>query len=270
MKHLSRARHLNEDDLVLHYYGERVPEAGEHLRGCAECRARFETLSAALRAVQSPLVPAAGSDYAAKVWGSIRARLESEAPKRRTFWSPRYAWAAGALTAAALVLIAFFAGRHYPASAPNAPTQAQSNAPSPAPSSATRDRVLLVALGDHLDRSQMLLIELTHAPTAKDVSIAPEQKRVGDLIAANRLYRQAALRNGDDKTAAVLDELERFLIEVAHRPSDLTEAQTERLRQQVESQGLLFKVRVIDSKVKKQFRAGAPAATSASTQRPTI
>ena len=39
--------HYSDDDLVLVYYGEpdQPPDAGEHLRSCPECDARYQQLT---------------------------------------------------------------------------------------------------------------------------------------------------------------------------------------------------------------------------------
>jgi hypothetical protein len=138
--------------------------------------------------------------------------------------------------------VAFVAGRH-------------SSAPSPAPAAAderVRERILLVAVGDHLERSQMLLIELANAPRGRAADIGIEQGWAQELVGANRLYRQAALRAGEPAVAGVLDELERLLVEVAHAPEQLRPAQLEKLQRRIEARGLLFKVRVLESRVRQQ------------------
>jgi CTP:molybdopterin cytidylyltransferase MocA len=122
-------------------------------------------------------------------------------------------------------------------------------------SAQVRERILLVAVGDHLDRSQMVLLELVNSkPQGDQVDISEEQQRAQDLIASNRLYRQTASRSGDPGVATVLDELERVLLEVAHSPSRLSTQEFEELRQRVEAQGILFKVRVIDSRLQQEER----------------
>jgi len=56
--------------------------------------------------------------------------------------------------------------------------------------------------------------------------------------------------------------LERVLVEVARGPSELEPAELESLRKRIESQGILFKVKVLGSKVRDEQRpqrAEAPA-----------
>lgn len=247
--------HLSHDELILHFYGEPVAGAARHMAGCAQCRAQFEELSRLLKAVSAPAVPERPGDYGTVVWNRIRAHLP-EASARRPWWQLPQRW--GAIAAVAtLVIVAFLAGRFYPGSKSPAPQ-------STASAQQVRERVLLLALGDHLDRSQMLLVELTHAPSGGD-----ERQRADDLIAANRLYRQTAQNIGDTSTAAVLDELERVLVDIAHQPTPLNEAQLQEIQRRIESQGLLFKVRVVQSNVQSQIRPNQPK-DNPSTSRPTI
>jgi hypothetical protein len=139
-----------------------------------------------------------------------------------------------------LLIGAFLAGRYW---------QQRQSPPLAALPPQARERILLVAVGDHLDRSQMLLIELEHADGKGPVDIAPEKKRAEDLVASNRLYRIAAARAGDAGLETVLDELERTLLQIAHSPSELTLAELVRMQRRTEAQGILFKIRVIRSQV---------------------
>ena len=86
------------------------------------------------------------------------------------------------------------------------------------------------------------------------VDISAERERAEDLVAANRLYRLTAERAGEAGVANLLDELERTLIEIAHSPSKLSSPEFEDLRRRVEAQGILFKVRVVDSQVHERER----------------
>jgi hypothetical protein len=101
----------------------------------------------------------------------------------------------------------------------------------------------------------MMLVELANAEAGKGgLDITEEQERARDLLEANRLYRQSAKRAGDPAVAAVLDELERVLIEIANSPSDLSQQRLAELQQQIQDQGILFKVRVIGSKVRSNTK----------------
>jgi hypothetical protein len=242
--------HPTEEEMVLLYYRELEDDAvlREHLDECEACRRAYAGLAASLDSIAAPEAPERAENYGALLWQRLRPRMAAE-PKpsfwRWLFAPPRWA-AAGAV--AVLVMAAFFAGRFWPAH------------PSVATGAKVRERILLVAVGDHLDRSQMVLLELVNSRPEPEMDIAAERQRAQDLVAANRLYRQAALRDGDARVASVLDDLERTLLEIAHSPARLSSAEFEELRQRVEAQGILFKVRVIDSQVRrKAAQPSAPA-----------
>jgi hypothetical protein len=149
---------------------------------------------------------------------------------------------------AALLVGAFLAGRYWP------PRSAPAVAAIPAQ---VRERILLVAVGEHLDRSEMLLVELVHAEGPDSLNIAQERQRAQDLVASNRIYRQTALHAGETGLAEVLDELERVLLQIEHSPSSLSQAQLEEIQRRIEAQGILFKVRVIGSQVREKEKASA-------------
>jgi len=230
--------HATEEQLVLLYYGE-AQDSGEieqHLAGCEECRAGYRALQAVLNTVDSAPVPERGPDYGQAVWRRIEKRLQ----RRRSFrWTQWWIWTPAL---AGLLLAAFLAGRF---SRPVAPATASA--------SQVRERILLVAVGDHLERSQIVLAELSNAPEGKgDIDISDERQRAEELLDDNRLYRQTAGTTGDAAVANVLDDLERVLIEIAHSPSEISNDRLEDLQREIRDRGLLFKVRVLGSQVREQ------------------
>jgi hypothetical protein len=142
------------------------------------------------------------------------------------------------------MVTAFIAGRLYPRH--NQPAQMAAADPQ------AGERVLMVAVGDYLERSQMVLIELSNANPNGSMDISAEQERAGDLVTETRLYRQTAARTGDTRITGVLDELERVLVDITHAPSQMTPGQLEELRQRLEAEGILFKIRVLGSNVRNQ------------------
>ncbi|HTK94091.1 MAG TPA: zf-HC2 domain-containing protein [Terriglobales bacterium] len=247
---MTTMEHLSEERLVAHHYGDESAreraQAEQHLAACPDCARQMAELASLLGAVQAPEEPARSESYGTEVWNRIRAHLP-EQPERRSWFGWPQRWAvAGAV--AVLVVAAFLVGRYV-----QSPTPGPNVAQQPAPEK-VRERVLLVALGDHLEKSQMVLIEIANAPTTGPLDISAEQQRAEDLVDASRLYRQAAQSNGDANTAKVLDELERTLLDIAHSPSQLDQGELKRIQQRIESQGLIFKVRVIGAKVKQEQR----------------
>ncbi len=115
-----------------------------------------------------------------------------------------------------------------------------------------RERVLLSALGDHFDRTGAMLVELASTAPGERVSIAAEQQRAGDLLAATRLYRRAAVDAGDANVAEVLELLQRILVEVTGSPSELSAFELRALQHRIETQELLFKLRIASSAVRNR------------------
>ncbi len=124
--------------------------------------------------------------------------------------------------------------------------------------------MLLVAVGEHLERSQMVLIELVNAPADERMNVKAQRAVADELVSANRLYRQTAVRSGEDSLVAVLEELERVLVEVAAGPDALAPQDVAELQRRIEARGLLFKVRVVGSQVRERERELAPRNVSSS------
>ena len=202
-------------------------------------------MQAALEAVSELDAPERGADYGAEVWTRLRLEERSKVKRRWMGWRT-LVWVPAM---AAIAIAAFLAGRYWPR--PDA-------GGAMAKAGAVRERVLMVAVGDHLDRSQVVLAELTHAPSdGGHVDISSERRTAEDLLDDNRLYRQTARTAGDGALASVLDDLERVLVEIANGPSDISARHLEELQRRIEAEGLLFKVRVVGSQVRQRERPAA-------------
>jgi hypothetical protein len=241
--------HISEDQLVLFYYGESAEAAAieNHLSGCESCRAELRALQLVLNTVDSAPVPERSADYGKAVWKRLDPSLA--APRRRRRIRQWWIWAP---VMAALLLGAFLAGSLWQRGGVFSAATDQKEAKNQN-NQQIRERILLVAVGNHLERSQMVLAELDNAPDGKGkLDISGEQRMAEDLLDDNRLYRQTARTTGDNSMASVLDDLERVLLEIAHSPSEISAEQLDDLRQQIESRGLLFKVRVLGSDARNQ------------------
>ena len=122
-----------------------------------------------------------------------------------------------------------------------------------------RERILLLAVGEHLERSQVLLVELSNAGPGAELDVDAARETAEDLVTANRVYRASAQQAGDAGVASVLAELERVLVEVAHQGPDASAKELDRIRKRIEDRGLLFKVRVIESQVRERGNDGRTA-----------
>jgi hypothetical protein len=265
-------KHPNEEELIAYHDGDVAQREvfGTHMKECAECKAELDRIDAVLAALDAMPIPDPGEDYGQRVWRQISPRL----PQTRARWwqfgggrqnvrrdatlgwlEPRR-WAA--LSAiAALVIVAFLVGRFTKNRVTPPPTVADAS------TGTVRERVLVMAVGEHLGKSEMVLVELTNAlpdgsasgksgANAKQVDISTEQRRAEHLLEENRLYRQTALEQGDAGLASVLDELERVLLDVAHSPKEVSGAQLETIRERIAAKGILFKVRVVGKELQQR------------------
>jgi hypothetical protein len=248
-------KHLKEEELIAYREGvaEQRATVSEHLAACKECRGELERIEAVLAALDTLPVPDPGEDYGRHVWQRIAPRL-AEKPARwwQAWLEPRRLAAAGGVVV--MIVAAFVAGRF----------SKRGNAPDNlANQDQVRERVLVVAVGEHLGHSERMLVELSNAapnsPKQREVNISAEQRRAEDLLEENRMYRQTALQEGDAGLASVLDELERVLLDVAHSPEEVTPAQLEAIQKKIEAHGILFKVRVVNKELRQRQEVTKPA-----------
>lgn len=228
--------HLSSEQLVEVYYGEMDSALREHLKVCSQCAEDYRLWEESLSAIRQMPVPEPEAGYENQVW----ARLAPQLPRRRTLANSLFRPWTFAPAFIASLAIAFLAGML---------TQEHRH-PSVIPAQA-RERVLLISLGDHLERSQMLLTELLNtSPGSSDLT--EERRRARDLLARNRLLRQASVRAGDAARSALLDDLERILLDVANSPPDLSKDELQLLQARIKHEGLLFKVRITSAGVRHE------------------
>jgi hypothetical protein len=233
--------HLSEEQIVLHCYGDADDPAfvTQHLRECGECRRRFESVQELLRHVEPIEAPEPAALFEEKTWLRIRDRLPRGFGLQQWIFGPAGRWAVAA-AAVLLLTAAFLAGRFWPRPGPTATARNIANP----------QRVVLVAVGDHLERSQMLLVEIMNGD--RD-TLADEQKEARELLDSNYLYQASAQRVGDPGIAHLLDELGPVLTEIANSPSQFSPEELSQIRSRIQSDGLLFKVRVVGSEVNSRL-----------------
>ena len=64
--------------------------------------------------------------------------------------------------------------------------------------------------------------------------------------------RQSLADQGESATLSLLDEVERFTLEVANAPERASPEEINALRQRIDSGSLLFKVRIIESNLRTE------------------
>ncbi len=261
--------HCTDEDLTLYYYGEGRRRAAieRHLEVCAACAALYREIAGTLAMINAIDAPERSDQYGLEVWQRIRHQLPEREDTRLAgfvrfaglgrlvgFGFSRFA-AAGVI--AVLVIAAFVAGRTWRQPNPTSASVNIENAANPTnPSSDVRDRILLASVADHLDRSERVLTDIMNVAARSNIST--EQRWAEDLLQTSRLYRQDAIDADEPSVAAVLDDLERNLLEIVHSPSKISAADLEQLRRRIDAAALLFKVRVMSDELRQ--REQPPAA----------
>jgi hypothetical protein len=210
-------------------------DARVHLAECGQCKAAADSLAQTLDLCNELSVPVPDAGFERRVW-----------QYRSSRWSMPRVWI-GLAAAAALLIAVFLLGRQL---------GRQSSAPQPSImaglSNQARERILEISLADHLDRAEMLLTEISHAGDPGSVNFAVERGRAQDLVEEGRLMRQSLARQGDSPTLTFLDEVERFLVEVANASDSVSPGELRELQQRIGSGSLLFKVKIIESNLRTQ------------------
>jgi hypothetical protein len=252
---MNHMRHLTADELVAHAYDEDETEVVQkHLERCAECATAYAAVRSDLDEMEFAAVPMRDELHGKRVWESIADRLpEYEAPMRRWFPGrmPGGLWgglAVGACTG--LLVFGFVAGSLWERMQGRpAQTIASNPAQHKQPGVAhPQERVVVVVLSDHLDRTERLLMELKHADAGSVETVSPLRDEARTLLAANRICRKNTNQNDDPDLAAALDRLDHLLAALANQPEGLDSAGIARLQVEMNSDRLLFEVRVLRSR----------------------
>jgi hypothetical protein len=252
-------RHYTDDDLTLYYYGEagRAERIDRHLAACPVCASRFADLSATLDLIAAD-VPTRDERYGLEVWQRIRHELPAQDAV------PWYAWRTArrvGLLAAAAALTVAVVGVERTHSPSRLRTPLRTDPAALGQPFGAVDRARFAAIGDHLERSERVLLDLANG-AADPAEIGDEQAWARDLIAANRLYRESATQAGEAEIALVLDDLERGLLDIVHEPTTMTSTQLDELRGRLDGAALLFKLRVLADDLHEREQAPAPGATT--------
>jgi hypothetical protein len=253
----------SDEDLILYLYGESERRAAieRALAASAEARQRLDALRRLLAAIPVDEPPPLPATYGESVWERLRPRLRPHLPPRPTPAGPRRwlpdslpvwlgapgRWAAAAAALALVAAAGFLAGRALPR-------------PEAAFTDEARTRILVAAVAHHLERAELLLVELENGPLAAGADLGAARLRAVDLAAANRLYRQAAQQSGEAALAELLGRLEPVLVEVAHAPARGDAAESAAWRDRLEELDLLFKVRIVGRRLREGAQAPRPPA----------
>jgi hypothetical protein len=251
--------HPSEEELIAQAYGEGDTAAVKrHLEECAECSNTYNALQSDLAEMRFAEPPARDAFYGETVWASLSDSLPA-------YESGKWNWLRGGLwrglsyAAACALLVACFIGgrlwerRHAQTTAKISGQQKQQQVAHVS----QPGRVVVVVLSDHLDRLERLLVELKHADAGSIAMASPLRDQARGMLAANRICRQNARQQDDPALATALDRLDHLLEQLANKPGGLNVATLAHLQNEANADGLLFKVRVLRSRLPDQQAAPA-------------
>lgn len=239
--------HPTEDELVLLFYGDTGPDEERRLAGhietCVECQPVWREIKSSLAAVDAAGIPEPPPDFERVMWAKVQREIGDFQPAAR-WWAPKY-WLA--TTSLAVVILAVTLGPLVW----NRQNASEIDATNPTSTRSTQpERALLVAMDEHLERSELLLVELMNADEP-----GFEPSAADDLLLSSRLYRQTAAHTGHVELASMLEDLERVLVEIARGPKEMKKDDLDALRTRITDEDLLFKVRVVTDEVRKRQQA---------------
>jgi len=148
-------KHMTEQELIAYREGvvEQRAAISEHLAACHECRDELERIETVLAALDTLPVPIPARTTAAAFGSRLRHDCRRDRKHGWQAWfQPRRLGAAGAILA--LVVAAFLIGRI---------TRRDTSPDNIASTEQVRERVLIVAVGEHLGHSERMLVELSNA-----------------------------------------------------------------------------------------------------------
>lgn len=250
-------KHVSDEELVAHVYGEGdIAAVRRHLDDCAECSHAYTALKSELAEMKFAEPPARDASDGEKMWQSISGSLPVY-ERRSANWLRGIGWRSWSYVAASVLLVAcaFFGGRMWERKeAQSTATISSPKTQPPAEQERQPERVVVVVLSDHLDRTERLLVELKHAENGDTVSPLPDEAR--GLLAANRICLKNA-RKDDKALTGALDHLDHLLAQLANQPGGLDKATINRLQNEMNQDGLLFEIRVLRSRSPERAEAAA-------------
>lgn len=254
--------HPTEDDLILHFYGD--GEAAEearvdaHLNACASCQATWVEFRETMQMIDAAQVPEPGTGFERVVWARLQPALADSRPRRASWlaWpgvlAPIGAMAAVVVASVVTLRLVLPTASHVAAPTGTALLTGATAALDPKAAALQRERVLLTALSGHFDDAQLVLTELLNAPEGSNADFSFARQMAGELVASGRLYRVTAEENGNVRLAAMLDDLETVLTDVAQSPNGMSPADLTSLRSRITNSNLLFKVQALANDVRER------------------
>jgi len=92
-------------------------------------------------------------------------------------------------------------------------------------------------------------VELKHADFDPAAVESPMRDEAKSLLAANRVCRKNAAQSDDPELTTALDHLDHLLADAANEPGGLNAQNITKLQDEMNSEGVLFEVRVLRSRI---------------------
>ena len=241
-----RMNHLSHEELIDYHYGENSDNSviEEHLHACSTCAETFAELQGDLAAIKATEPPMRDAAYDDRVWTLLTGSLPDRPPRRRGWFSDGLLRGLSYAAACALLVAgAFYAGRLWEQRGHTRIAAA------PLVSFPPQEHVVLVILGDHLDSSERLLVELKHVDADNTEMIPPLRDEARNLLAANHICLKNAEQSGDPALEGALGHLDSLLDQLANQPGGINAAAIERMQSEMNVEGLLLEVRVLRTRI---------------------
>jgi hypothetical protein len=233
--------------------GEETASLEEHLAHCAACREDLRILRGAI-----DILPRGGKlpseELDEQFWTSFPSRVEERIRAGKETRTSLIADAADRITSfihfngtplvagsGALALIALALLLFRPAPRPDPPADAETYAP--APITTERDAV---KLHNYLNQSRVLLIGVSNLRTGGEtpIDLSVERRESRKLVHEARDLNRHAL---DARSAKLVGDLEKILIELANSGERHDVPDVEIIRSGIRHNNLLFKIRMTES-----------------------
>ncbi len=251
---------ISDDELVLYHYRDgltaaRIAEIEDRLFIDPELRRRMNELLATLNEVDALPLAEPDPGFEARVWTAIEPELDRRprepAPSFASGWRRGIAALLAPRPIAVLAVVALVAigtTTYINAPGPQGPPPTVASGDGPRVNEvhggeirgAARVRSYYVA--EHLRATENLLLTVAND---RGGSVQPPPERVADLLAANRVYQQAAERSGDPRVVTVLRQVEPLLIDLANRDGTSAIQDQDSWRAHLQRSDLLFQMRAV-------------------------
>jgi hypothetical protein len=237
--------------LILYLAGELEPGERESLEdriaGNAELRGELDTLRQALSMVSDSSPAEPPEAYWRGFWARLQPKIQRENlwSKLAGLFAPRHGLrlATGMGTLAAMLIVVLLI--LYQVMVPQVPEPVIKR--TEVKIQRTEGYFELFA-DSHLERSRLLLQEVVNMASngaPDEAELLNNRRRGEELLSENRSYRMAALRNKDEKLAALLDELELVLMDIANIDTSVANEALENLQQRIKKKDLLAKIDIV-------------------------